>query len=625
MILYCSDALAFKMDVDTNQITEKIEHVFSEKLGFRPSPSERHSWANSMQFMERIIRNSGVPDDCGILIEFNIPSTSKRIDFMITGQDQQRRDNFVIIELKQWEKAQALPEPNLVKTFIGGGDNRVTHPSYQAWSYKQFMTDMNEAIHEGEFEGQAAVYLHNYSQGVKEPLLSDQYLEIVREAPLFFREDYAKLQEFLYRRVCTGRGINTMYLIEKGRLRPSKKLMDYVGRLFDGQEAFVLLDEQKVAYEVILSVASKASRKTVVIVEGGPGTGKSVISLNAFGQLLQRGKNIKFVAPNAAFRSVVLETLAKGQNRNKVRLKNLFSGSAAFWDSPNDTYDVLVVDEAHRLKNATAYMYKGQNQVEDVIRAARVSVLFVDNNQQIRPEDIGSTEEIRRLANEYEAEIVELKLQAQFRCAGAEGFINWISDVLQIEHTGNYDGWDQDSFEFKLCDSPHEVFTEIRERAQNNNKARMLAGYAWPWTSEAEGNTHGQVADVCIAEHNFAMPWNQRTNTSIWALQSDGICQIGCIHTSQGLEFDYVGVLIGYDLRFDPKSQRVRADRHEYKDKPGMKGLSNKPEELNRLIKNIYKVLCSRGIKGCFIYCRDTELHKHFERRLCVATENSCI
>ena len=616
MILYSSDARAFCLDVDTNQITEKIEHVFSKRLGYRPATSERHAWGNSLQYMERIVRNSGIPDDCGILIEFNIPATSKRIDFMVTGKDPELKDHFVIIELKQWEKAQALPEPNLVRTFVGGGNHCVTHPSYQAWSYKQFLTDMNEAIHKGDYQGHSVAYLHNYVRSEKEPLLAEHYQEIIQEAPLFFREDYLKLQKFLHSYLCSGQGINTMYYIENSRLRPSKKLMDYVGGLFEGQETFVLLDEQKVAYEMILSAAMHARRKTVIMVEGGPGTGKSVISLNAFAQLLNRGKNTKFVAPNAAFRNVLVETLAKGKSRDRVRLKNLFSGSGSFWDSPLDLYDVLVVDEAHRLKDKTAYMYRGQNQVDDVIRTARVAVLFVDDNQQIRAQDIGSTSEIRRLAASYEADMIELKLHAQFRCSGAEGFINWVTDVLQIEHTGNFDGWDEGEFEFKLCESPHDVFTAIREKAHAGFKARMLAGYAWPWTDAGEGNTHGQIADVRIDGYNFAMPWNQRTNSDLWAIQGSGLNQIGCIHTSQGLEFDYVGVIIGKDLYFDHTTEKVRANRQEYKDSAGLRGLTNRPDELSRLIKNIYKVLCSRGMKGCYVYCCDDGLKQRFKDRL---------
>jgi uncharacterized protein len=616
MILYSSNAEEFKHDVETNQIKEKILEAFLDRMGYLPGLSEQHAWGNSMQFMERIIRNAQIPGDCGILIEFNIPTTSKRIDFLVTGQDTARRDNFVIVELKQWEEAEATQQSDVVMAFTGGRKQNLTHPSYQAWSYKQFLVDMNESIHEGDFNGHACAYLHNYTKKVNEPLLLPQYLDIIKEAPIFFKDDYQVLQNYLYRQVCLGKGINTLYLIENGKLRPSRKLMDHVGGLFSGNDMFILLDEQKVVFETILEKAMDTSKKTVILVEGGPGTGKSVISMNIFGHLLQRRKNVRFVAPNAAFRLVMIDHLTRQQPRSRARIMNLFNGSGVFWDAPANSYDVLVVDEAHRLKNQKAYMYKGKNQVDDVIRAARVSVLFIDDNQQVRPDDIGSSREIRRLAAQYNADFIELQLTAQFRCAGADGFINWITDVLQIEQTGNFEGWDTDGFSFKLLESPHDLFNEIKNRENEGFKARLLAGYAWDWTSDKNGNDCGQVPDVVIDEYNFRMPWNPHSNRELWAVRSDGLNFIGCIHTSQGLEFDYVGVIFGNDLKYDPETGTVWADAVEYKDAAGKKGLIQNKQELCRLVKNIYKVLCSRGLKGCYVYCRDYNLQEYMKRRL---------
>ena len=615
MILYGSSTATFSLDVDSNQITDKIRDAFKSKMGYQPAPAEQHAWNNSLQFMERIIRNANLPGDCGVLIEFNIPSTSKRIDFLIAGRDQEHRDNFVIIELKQWETAQATRQADIVSTFTGGRMQNVTHPSYQAWSYKQFLIDMNEAIQQGDFIGDACAYLHNYARKTDEPLLASQYNDIVQDTPLYFKDDYQKLQEYLYQHVCKGRGINTLYLIENGKLRPSRKLMDHVAGLLDCNGEFILLDEQKVVYETILEKATDPDRKTVILVEGGPGTGKSVISMNAFGQLLRRRKNVNFVAPNAAFRKVMIENLVRQQPRSRARLTNLFKGSGVFWNSPDNFFDILIVDEAHRLKNGSAYMYKGENQVEDIVRSAFVSVFFIDDNQQVRPVDIGSTREIKRQAAQFQADLIELKLTAQFRCAGAEGFINWITDVLQIEQTGNFDGWDEKEFEFMLCDSPHDVYQHIRRRNGQGAKARLLAGYAWEWTSEEDGNDRGQALDVAIEEHDFRMPWNPRASRELWAVQPDGLNTIGCIHTSQGLEFDYVGVIIGNDLKFNVQTGEVWADASEYKDKPGMKGIRNNQAELSRLVKNIYKVLCSRGMRGCYVYCRDDGLREYMRAR----------
>lgn len=616
MIIYSSNALQFRETVDRNQITVEIEQAFINKMGMKPSPGERRAWNNSMQFMERVIRNSKIADDCGVMIEYNIPSTSKRIDFIVAGKDAVGRDNFVIVELKQWDAAKATDREDVVVAFINGRQREIPHPSYQASSYRYFLEDMNEAIHSSDLRGYSCAYLHNYRVPEPDPLKSERYQEIIREAPLFMADDTSKLQEFLHKHVGEGHGINLLYLIENGKIRPSKKLIDHVNGLFKGNSEFILLDEQKVAYETIISLAKDTGRKKTIIINGGPGTGKSVISMNALGGLLKDKLNVKFVAPNASFRTVMVETLAKQQPKNKARVRGLFTGSGQFYDTPENFYDVLVVDEAHRLKGKGAYQYRGDNQIEDIIKSSKVNVFFIDDFQRIRPDDIGSVSEIKRIAHTYGSEVYEYTLSAQFRCSGAEGFINWIDHVLQIRPTANFNGWDQESFEFKLVNTPNELYQEIKSKVANGHKARMLAGFAWDWTKDTDGNRNGEVADVTIPEHNFKMPWNGHAISYTWAIQEVGVEQVGCVHTSQGLEFDYVGVIIGNDLKYDPVKMELYADYNEYKDKTGKRGLKNNNAQLTKLVKNIYKVLISRGMKGCYLFCRNPELSEYLMGQL---------
>jgi DUF2075 family protein len=611
IILGCtaSDFLKF---VDENTLTSKIEDNFILKLGKRPSPSERMSWSNSMQFMERVIRNSKVAGDCGVIVEYLIPGTNFRADFIITGKNELGQDNFIIVELKQWDKAFATEKKSIVS--IGKGER--THPSYQVLSYKQMIEDMNEAVQSADIVGHACAYLHNYRESENEPLKESQYSEIVEKAPLFLQGDTIKLQNFIYTHVGRGEGMHLLSQIENGKIRPSKKLIEHVESLFDGNDAFTLLSEQKVAYENIIYYAKKQDKKRTIIVQGGAGTGKSVISMNALGTLLKSKLNVKFVAPNASFRDVMVEELIKRNSKSRMRIKTLFSGSSQFYNAPSNSIDVMIVDEAHRLKRKGAFQYKGENQVEDIIKTAKVSVFFVDDTQQIRPEDIGTVNEIKRVAEQLGSEIYEFKLDAQFRCSGAQGYINWLDDVFRIQATGNYNGWDKTAFEFEILDTPNEVYNKIKEKVDLGLNARMLAGYAWDWTSEKEGNPNGEVDDVLIPEHNFSMPWNGRSISTTWAVDDDGINQVGCVHTSQGLEFDYVGVIIGNDLKYDSATDELFTEYDEYKDKVGKKGLKNKEQELNLLVKQVYKVLLTRGMKGCYVFCRDLKLQEYLKTRL---------
>lgn len=614
MIIYKNTAIGFRSDVDTNRIADEIELAFRNNFGRRVNPSEKSSWMYSMSFMEKIVRRSEVADDCGVLVEYNIPATSNRIDFLISGCNDNDSKNFVIIELKQWQTAKQTEKDGVVTTFLGHTERETSHPSYQANSYKLFLKDYNENIYSGKLNPFSCAYLHNYKELNPEPLKSDIYKEYIDDSPIYFKEDYDKLETFLKKHVGKGKGMDILYEIEAGKIRPSKKLIDHVSSMFQGNQEFILLDEQKVAYEVAFEAAKNVNKKSVVIIKGGPGTGKSVISINLLGGLLKRQLNAVFIAPNASFREVMMHKLAR--KTKKTRLKNLFKGSSSFYELEKNSYDVAVVDEAHRLKNGKAYQYKGENQIEDIVKASKVSIFFVDENQMIRPDDIGSVSEIKRVAKSFNSSVKEIELSAQFRCSGADGYINWLDHVLQIKETANFDGWENGDFDFKIFSNPNDLLFAIKDKNNKGYNARLLAGYAWTWSSAKEGNFNSEVNDVCIPEFDFNMPWNSRKTGTTWAIDESGINQIGCIHTSQGLEFDYVGVIVGNDLKFDVKNLEYFVDWKSYKDMSGKKGLKEDPKVLNLLVKNIYKTLMTRGMKGCYIFFQDKSVEEYFRSRL---------
>ena len=613
MIIYSNTNLAFRQDVESNHIADIIETNFIEKIGHRESPAEKTAWRNSMQYMERILRNSKIEDDCGVLIEYTIPNTSKRVDFIVTGRNEKQEKNYVLVELKQWEEASATDIPELVHTFVGGGFRDVLHPSYQAESYSRMMGLMNEGIYDNNIIGFPCVYLHNYERKTPEPLLDSRYRDGIKQAPIYFMDDYRKLQDYLKKMVGAGKGMDILYEMEHGRIRPSKALVDCVDSLYAGNDEFVLLDEQVVAYNTICRELEKIDRKKTIIVKGGPGTGKSVISFKVLHKLIDRRLNAKFVAPNEAFREVMVKKLVASKVDKAKNIKPLFGGSGAFFGVPLNAYDVLVVDEAHRLKGKGAFMYKGDNQIKDIIHASRLNVFFVDDTQKIVPADIGSVSEIRKAAEEEGSEVVEMELKAQFRCSGAEGFVNWVTHTLQIEDTANYEGWDQEEYEFRIFEDPNDLYETIRRKNdETNNKARMVAGFAWDWSEDV----NAAVDDVTIPEKNFRMPWNARNQRALFAVKEDSVNQVGCIHTVQGLEFDYVGVIIGNDMKYDPDTHSILVEFDEYKDKSGKKGLKKQQDRLTQYVKQIYKVLMSRGRYGCYVYCRDENLKKYLESRL---------
>lgn len=615
MIIYQNSVTGFQSDVDNNQIADKIEQEFIEKIGHTVSPSEKSSWNNSLYRMGTIVRLSKLPDTCWILIEYNIPSTSKRIDFLICGHDQHNQKNFIIVELKQWEKATTTDMPYLVNTFIHGNYHDVAHPSYQAYSYKHFLCDMSTAVYEKNIHPYSCAYLHNYKAGKKEPLLDKKYAEFYLDTPIFSKDDAPKLEKFFHEYVGRGNGDTIVQDFVSSKIKPSKKFIEYVSDLFQHNPAYILLDEQVIAYANIMKYACASDKRTTIIVNGGPGTGKSVVAMNVFVDLLKSGKNALFVAPNSSFKTAMIDVLAWHKVKAKNRLMKIFSGSTKFCEVSPLSYDVLIVDEAHRLKAKGTYMYKGDSQVEDVIKASRVNVFFIDDEQRIRPNDEGSMDYVESVAKKNHSEVIKVELKAQFRCSGADGFVNWVEHTLQIRDTANFDGWDKESFEFKIMDSPQDLEKYIQRKRINGYTARIVAGFAWPWTAAKDGNPDAEIADVKIAEYGYARPWNSRHDQYTWAIDESKSHQIGCIHTSQGLEFDYVGVILGRDIYYDPDTHTVNGDYENYYDKTGKSGLRNKPDELTQYIKNIYRVLMTRGIKGCTIFCCDKNLQAYMKNR----------
>jgi uncharacterized protein len=616
MLVYAETREQFTKDVFSNRIENVILEAFRLRLGISTSESEIRSWRNSMQYVNNVLLSAEIAADAGVAVEFKIPLTSRRIDFILTGTDEADRDSAIIVELKQWSDIKPTEKDGVVETVVGGGWRHVAHPSYQAWTYAALIRDYNEAVQTDDIQLVPCAYLHNCVDGTA--LKSDFYAQHTDQAPVFIREDVERLAEFIKTHVRHGDRKKVLYRIANGRLRPSKNLADHLASLLRGNREFTLIDDQKLVYEHALSLWPRAAsgRKQVFIVEGGPGTGKSVVAINLLVELTQRERVVHYVTRNAAPRAVYESKLAG--TLKKTRITNLFKGSGSYTDCTPNMIDFLVVDEAHRL-NEKSGMFKnlGENQIKELIQAAKVCVFFVDEDQRVTTDDIGTAEEIARWAEKLGAEVHSGNLTSQFRCNGSDGYLAWVDHNLQIRQTANetLEGID---FDFQVCDSPNELRDLITEKNRAANKARMVAGYCWNW----KGKKDPTVKDVAIPEHGFAMRWNLDTDGGLWILQPDSINEIGCIHTCQGLELDFVGVIIGPDLvvrdgqvvtDFRKRSSQDRSIR-------GLKKMAkDEPEQASeiadRIIKNTYRTLMTRGQKGCYLFCTDHETNKYFKQR----------
>jgi len=617
MIIYNETSSRFIDHVLEQNIESVLSEKVKEKMNKSVSPSELLSWTNSLPQMAKILRDADLKEDTHVLLEYKLPSTEKRIDFFIAGEDAKGKQNAVIVELKQWSKAKVAEGDGIVNTFLGKRVRETVHPSYQALSYKRYLESFNEALYQdSSINLSSCAYLHNYipvRNRAEEPLLNERYASYVEQSPIYFQFDDQILMKMIKEAVSEGKGTEIAKKIEEGKIKPSKKLVEAVNSLFEGNEEFILLDEQKVAYEKVLSIYRSldlaSDEKHTILIKGGPGTGKSVIGLNLMNFLLGEAATIEYITPNQSFREILRKKLI-GRS-GFVEIRNLFKGSASYVETPNNYFNVLVCDEAHRLKNQGHMKKKveGENQATQIIRSSRLSVFFIDDEQVISNKDIGRFDVLKEEAEKQNSTVHVVELDSQFRCAGSGNYLEWLNDLLYEECK---DIQLEGDFDFQVIGSPQELL----EKIVHVKDGRLLAGYAWDWIKTP---VNGKLSkDVVIEEHNFAMPWND-PNRIDWAIQPECSHQIGCIHTVQGLEMGYVGVIIGKDLSFNPETNTIEVKREYFKDKGARPAKPKKKYEidpLDQLVRNTYKTLMTRGMKGCYVYCCDERLGEFIKEKM---------
>ena len=347
MLIYDGLKSDFMADTENDVLETKLYDTIKQKMNRSTGLSELNSWRNSLKEMYITLNDSAIPSDAGVAIEYNIPQTSKRVDFLISGYDDNNKGNVIIIELKQWEQLQAVEgHEAIVETYTGGANRRVVHPSYQAWSYAALIKDYNQYVQDEDVELHPCAYLHNYPRKDNDPLDAKQYEDVLSDAPAFTYGQRDALRNFIKKNIKTGDGEDTLVKIEHGKIKPSKQLQDSICGMLKGNKEFIMLDEQKVVYETILNLSTKCqkdNKKRTIIVEGGPGTGKTVVAINLLAELTKREQFAQYVSKNSAPRIVYGYKLKGSMKRNSV--DNLFKGSGCYTDAPLNSIGTILADD----------------------------------------------------------------------------------------------------------------------------------------------------------------------------------------------------------------------------------------------------------------------------------------
>lgn len=618
MIVYNENKGRFVQDVRENLIAPKILDLIRERGLNAGQEGEFAAWQNSMQFMRNIVDDPGIEDEVQIAIEYNIPQTSKRVDFIIIGANNEGKDSAVIVELKQWTKAEVVDDDMhfSVRTFVARDNRIVCHPSYQAYSYSRFIGNYSQVVHNNNIRLVPCAYLHNYQPVYKQALAADIYKEWYTLAPFFIMDEVRPFNDFIKKYVTRkSSGGDLLYLIDHGRIKPTKSLQDALATMVRGTPVFDLLDEQAVCFDICVRTmlqCLKDQKKRTILIQGGPGTGKSVLAVNLLMHYILCNCNAAYVTKNSAPRQAFLSILSGNRAENIADIGQLFRSPFGLSRVPANAYDCLIVDEAHRLVKKMYGDWNGENQVKECISASLLTVFMLDEDQAVTTRDIGSVQEISKWCKELGSTIImreETKLTSQFRCNGSNAYIQFIDNLLQRREETVDISLSELNYDFRVFDDASQMRNALRERNAVNNKARMVAGYCYDW------NVKHHRGDIDIAlPGGFQARWNLE-NDKIWAINPHSFEEVGCIHTAQGLEFDYVGVLIGKDLTFDPASGRVCTDKNAISRDDNSSGIRGASDEVARkLILNTYKTLLTRGQKGCFVYCEDDALRTYFKR-----------
>jgi DUF2075 family protein len=612
MRLYAGTSLEFVRDTTHNCIADRLKEAFQAHFHYPPSPSEVNSWRNSLGQLS-LVMNEAKLDDHGVMLEYQLPLTSRRLDCMITGHTAEKRGSAVIIELKQWSKCSFVEAEDLVvETYVGGGNRYRLHPSAQANQYRRYLADLHEAFHgTNPLDLAACAYLHNYRVNEDDPLLHSKFKDVRGQVPLFAMDDVPRLVSYLNGRLEGGNGMDVLDRVENSRLRPSKRLMDHVKHVINREPRFILLDEQQVVFQRVLASVQKSlerKKKQVFLVHGGPGTGKSVLAINLMSEISGQGKNAQYATGSKAF----TQTIRKIVGPRAAQQLKYFNN---YGHAEVGGVDVLICDEAHRLRQFShdrftpAAKRTNKPQIQEILDASKVSVFFIDDRQVVRPGEVGSSDLIKMFAAQNDCELYEHKLEAQFRCSGSDAFVQWVDHTLGIQETATPLWYQREEpFEVRIFNSPEEVEAAIRAKAAEGHSARMMAGFCWPWSPETQADG-SLVEDVVIGD--YKRPWNARPElrglkkgippAELWAYDPNGLEQVGCVYTAQGFEFDYAGVIWGSDLVYDPDKGAWVGQRQHSKDMV----VSRSKDQFTDLVKNTYRVLLTRGLKGCYLCFTD--------------------
>jgi uncharacterized protein len=604
----------------SGEIADILRNRFQARLDYSPSDSEVRSWEKSLGAFADAITGCGM-EESWIVLEYQLPLASKRIDCMIIGTNHKNSGNAVLLEFKQWDRCIPTDIPEVVRL----GDTDYLHPSAQVRAYREYLRDTHPSFENNVVGLSSCAYLHNVSVAELSGFYTSTYSDLLLDSPAFNLSTMDAMCSFVNKQTSDGAPAELVESILRAQYRPSKQLLDHVANAIERHEPWQLLDEQRVIFNRIMADIERAKttgQKQVIIVTGGPGTGKSVIAVQVLGFAARRRYNVAHATGSKAFTTNL---------RGIVRRNAPFLYTHNFRDSRKGELDLIVCDEAHRLRQQTQFgpqIYSRRPQGEEITDAAKVAVFLLDRYQSVRANEVGTVDTLALYAEQQGIPVSIYDLNIQFRCAGSESYIDWVNAVLGLSRTPSLAWRENTEYDVRIFSDVAKMEEALQRRQEEGNRARMVAGFCWDWSDPLPNGE--LVPDVQIGA--WKRPWNAKSPEmwkkrgvtpapeqhpyTIWATQPAGFGEIGCIYSAQGFEFDYVGVIFGPDLRWDKYKQRWVPDWSKSKDRAGRMGLTKDKMKAVEKLAHTYRVLATRGMKGTYFYFLDDDTRDYFESML---------
>ena len=589
------------------QMVRKFERIHSST----PSPAEVKSWELSLKAMSDVADGQG--DDVGVSVEYHLPLSGQRIDVVFTGRDDEGQANALVVELKHWDDV-SIEDKYTLNVLVGDAEH--LHPSQQAAGYVDFLKDIHGAFVDAHLTGYACAFCHELDRSDGEVLRDPRFDDLLALSPLFQKGDEDALGDYLRRRVGGGEGLDVLDAFRKGRFKPSRKVIDCLANVIQRDERWHLLERQQLAYNAILAQVQRAvdrRKRAAVLVRGGPGTGKTVIAVQLLADVLRMGCSAAHSTGGKAFTTAMRATF---RGADKLFIWNMSTRNAVFQE-----LDLLLVDEAHRIRENSDTRFtrardrNRKSQVDELLDAAKVVVFFLDENQFVRPDEVGRSTLVQDAASALRIPLREYDLATQFRCGGCVEYVQWVDHLLGFRASPPDQGW-KDRFRFTIAGDPEELDDLLEHAEASRRSARLLAGFGWKWSDPLKGG--GLVDDVRIG--TWSRPWNPKRDSrknytpendpyTIWATTDSGRDQVGCIYSAQGFEFDCVGVIWPPDLVW--RKGKWVAQKDKSFDKPVKASV-----HMERLVRNAYRVLLTRGLQEVRLLCLDPETTAHLASEL---------